>query len=67
MAFKMKGPMFFKSALKHTLKGVDGEVYHRQQVDGHFHRKMNAKGEFDPTEIKVGSDVGKYAKTVKNK
>ena len=51
MAFKMKGPAFYKSALKHTLKGIDGEVYHSKDVNGHYHRKKNAKGEWDPREI----------------
>ena len=55
MAFKMKGPMFFKSGLKHKVKqftddrtGSSEKRDHRFESDGHVH----IEGRLVPTKTK---------------
>ena len=56
MAFKMKGPMFFKSALKHKVEqftddrtGSREKRDHRFVQDGHYH----AEGQLIPASDKT--------------
>ena len=62
MAFKMKGPMFFKSALKHKVMqftddrtGSREKRDHRFEQDGHVH----VEGRLVPTKGKKLTYAGK--------
>jgi hypothetical protein len=59
MAFKMKGPMFFKSALKHKVETPAGKkAYHDFVIDGHKHGEIGFGGTLGSKEITVTEKLG---------
>ena len=68
MAFKMKSPMFFSSAMKHKASiDMTEPKYHGTNVDGHRHKETGVGGEYgsekvpqkSPTPAKMKSPYAK--------
>ena len=43
MAFKMKGPAFYKSPMKHKIWGEGGTAFHGDTIDDHYHDEDGKK------------------------
>tara|TARA_R100000152_G_C6660995_1_gene99871 strand:+ start:46 stop:264 length:219 start_codon:yes stop_codon:yes gene_type:complete len=71
MAFKMKGPTFYKSALKHKVDTPAGKkAYHDFVIDGHKHGEVGYGGKLGSKEItgKLGSkEMQEWIKKQKQK
>jgi hypothetical protein len=57
MAFKMKGPMFFKSALKHYPKGAGVHGHKDKNGDTTYHGESKTTGKKNTYDLKDGTLV----------